>query len=105
MKKVTFASLFLFGLIIYTPAQAQTIVEIAQGDEQFSSLVDSVVAEELVETLSSEGPFTVFAPTNDAFASLPGYAARALAAYPDALGDILLYHVVPGEFMAGDLLG
>jgi transforming growth factor-beta-induced protein len=105
MKKVIFASLFLFGLVIYTPAQAQTIVEIAQGDEQFSSLVGAVVAEELVETLSSEGPFTVFAPTNEAFATLPGYAARALEENPDVLSDILLYHVVPGEFIATDVLG
>ena len=90
---------------MYTPAQAQTVVEIAQGDEQFSSLVDAVVAQDLAETLSGEGPFTVFAPTNEAFTSLPGYAVRLLEENPDALTDILLYHVVPGEFMATDVLG
>ena len=105
MKNIAFTSLFLLGLIVYSPAEAQTIVEVAQSDEQFSSLVDAVVAEELVETLSSEGPFTVFAPTNDAFADLPGYATRVLEENPDALFDVLLYHVVPGEFMATDVLG
>lgn len=105
MKKIAFTGLFLLGLVVYQPAEAQTIVEVAQSDEQFSSLVDAVVAEELVETLSGEGPFTVFAPTDEAFAALPGYAVRVLEESPEALRDILLYHVVPGELMAEDVLG
>lgn len=92
-----------FGFSAAT-ASAQTVVEVAQSDPQFSSLVDAVVAEDLVEILSGEGPFTVFAPTNDAFANLPGYAVAALEANPEALNDILLYHVVPGELMAGNVL-
>jgi len=93
----------VFGLA--TSASAQTIVEVAQGDpDTFSSLVDAVVAQDLAETLSSAGPFTVFAPTNDAFANLPAYVAAVLGNNPDLLTDILLYHVVPGELSAADVL-
>lgn len=103
-----FRSVFVFALLFVaanaTPAHAQTIVDIAAGDENFSSLVDAVVAQDLVDTLNSEGPFTVFAPTNEAFEALPGYIGNALAENPDLLTDILLYHVVPGELFAADVL-
>jgi uncharacterized surface protein with fasciclin (FAS1) repeats len=82
----------------------KTIVEIAQGDENFSALVEAVVAQDLAATLSGAGPFTVFAPTNDAFTALPGYVALALNANPDLLTDILLYHVVAGSLKAEDVL-
>lgn len=81
------------------------IVELAQATESLSTLVAAVVEAELVETLSSEGPFTVFAPTNDAFAALLadlGVTAEELLARDD-LGDILTYHVVAGEAFASDL--
>ncbi|HMA79124.1 MAG TPA: fasciclin domain-containing protein [Candidatus Paceibacterota bacterium] len=91
-------------LIIAAPASAQTIVGVAQSNDDFSSLVDAVVAQDLVDTLNGEGPFTVFAPTNDAFANLPTYVSDVLADEPELLTDILLYHVVPGELMAEDVL-
>jgi uncharacterized surface protein with fasciclin (FAS1) repeats len=101
-------SLFLGGTLalvfVAAPAHAQTIVGVAQSDDNFSALVDAVIAQNLVETLSSEGPFTVFAPTNDAFDALPAYIGNVLESDPDLLGDILTYHVVPGELFAADVL-
>ena len=78
-KSVVF-SFVLAAVVVATPAQADTntIVDIAVGDENFSALVDAVVAEDLAGTLASEGPFTVFAPTNDAFEKLSGFVNRAL---------------------------
>lgn len=92
-------------LVLAAPANAQTIVEVAQSDQNtFSSLVDAVVARDLAGTLSGEGPFTVFAPTNAAFAALPGYVGKAIADNPALLTDVLLYHVVPGELLAAGVL-
>jgi transforming growth factor-beta-induced protein len=87
--------------------EKQTIVEIAVADERFSTLVAAVTAAELVETLSGEGPFTVFAPTNDAFAALPEGTVESLLLPENkqALTDILLYHVVSGKVMAADVVG
>jgi transforming growth factor-beta-induced protein len=84
-----------------------TIVDIAIADERFSTLVTAVVTAELVETLSSEGPFTVFAPTNDAFAALPEGTVESLLQPENKqlLTDILLYHVVAGKVMAADVVG
>ncbi len=86
-----------------TPA---TVVDIALSDENFSTLVAAVEAAGLVETLQGPGPFTVFAPTNDAFNALLeelGVTAEELLARED-LGDILTYHVVPQELLAADVL-
>ena len=76
-----------------------TIVEVAAGNEDFSTLVAAVEAAGLVETLSGEGPFTVFAPTNDAFDALPEGVLDALLLPENeaVLTSILTYHVVPGE--------
>jgi uncharacterized surface protein with fasciclin (FAS1) repeats len=82
-----------------------TIVEIAVADGRFETLVAAVTAADLVETLSSEGPFTVFAPTDDAFAALPAGTVDALLGDIPALTDILLYHVVAGKVMAADVVG
>jgi len=76
-------------------AQAQTIVDIAAGDERFSTLVAAVTAAGLAETLAGPGPFTVYAPVNDAFAALPAGTLDTLLK-PENKGqltDILLYHV------------
>lgn len=84
-----------------------TIVEAAMADESFSTLVAAVDAAGLADTLNSEGPFTVFAPTNDAFSAAfeaLGITAEDLLADTDMLTSILLYHVVPGEVMAADVL-
>ena len=85
--------------------EESNVVELAQATDSLSTLVSAVVAADLVETLSGDGPFTVFAPTNDAFgAALAnlGITADELLARDD-LADILTYHVVAGEVMSGDL--
>ena len=86
-------------------AEPGTIVEVAQGNADFSTLVAAIVAADLAETLSGEGPFTVFAPTNEAFDALPaGELDRLLEpANKDELANILTYHVVEGEVMSSDL--
>lgn len=89
------------------PAPAQeTIVGVAVGNENFSTLVTAVKAAGLVETLSGTGPFTVFAPTNDAFAKLPEGTVGTLVKPENKamLTDILTYHVVSGKVMASDVV-
>ncbi|MCC6001750.1 MAG: fasciclin domain-containing protein [Pararhodobacter sp.] len=81
----------------------QTIVDIAVENGNFTTLVAAVEAAGLVETLSGDGPFTVFAPTDDAFAALPEGTVEALLEDIDTLTAILTYHVVPGAVMSGDL--
>ena len=83
--------------------QAATIVEIAVGDGRFETLVAALQAADLVETLKEPGPFTVFAPTDDAFAKLPEGTVEALLGDIPALTAILLYHVVPGNVTATDV--
>lgn len=87
-------------------AQAGNIVEVAAGDDQFSTLVTAVQAADLVEPLSSEGPFTVFAPTNAAFAALPADTLQALLEpeNQDLLTQVLTYHVVAGELGADSVI-
>jgi transforming growth factor-beta-induced protein len=84
---------------------AKTIVDIAVEDGRFTTLVAAVQAAGLAETLSGEGPFTVFAPTDDAFAALPEGTLDSLLLPENKqqLTDILLYHVVPGKVMASDV--
>lgn len=85
-------------------AEEKTIVDVAVEDGRFTTLVGAVEAAGLVDALTSEGPFTVFAPTDEAFAALPEGALDALVADTDALSDVLLYHVVEGEVLAADVL-
>jgi len=82
-----------------------TIVDVASATEGFSTLVAALSAAELVETLSGEGPFTVFAPTDDAFAALPAGVLDALLLPENkaTLVKILTYHVVSGMVMAADV--
>lgn len=82
-----------------------TLVEIAADNENFTTLVAAVEAAGLVDTLASEGPFTVFAPTNEAFAALPEGTLDFLLQEEnrDMLVSILTYHVVPGKVMSGDV--
>ena len=84
----------------------KTIVEIAAGNESFSTLVAAVKAAGLAETLSGEGPFTVFAPTDEAFAKLPAGTVENLLKpeNKEKLVAILTYHVVPGKVMASDVV-
>lgn len=82
-----------------------TVVEIASSDAQFSILVDAVVKANLVDALNAAGPYTVFAPTNEAFNNL--FSALGVNGIDDLTSDqltpILLYHVVSGEVMASDV--
>jgi transforming growth factor-beta-induced protein len=85
---------------------SNTIVDIAVNDGRFETLVTAVTAAGLAETLSGEGNFTVFAPTDDAFAALPEGTVEALLEDPQgALTNVLLYHVVDGKVMASDVVG
>jgi uncharacterized surface protein with fasciclin (FAS1) repeats len=86
-------------------AMDQDIVDLAIADGRFTTLVAAVEAAGLVDTLKGEGPFTVFAPTDDAFATLPAGTVEGLLADVPALTDILLYHVVSGKVMAADVVG
>lgn len=79
------------------------IVDIAVNTEGFSTLVAAVTAANLVETLKTPGPFTVFAPTDDAFAKLPPGTIQTLVQNPPQLARILTYHVVSGKLMKADL--
>lgn len=81
------------------------IVSIAAGNENFSTLVTALQTAGLVETLQGDGPFTVFAPTNEAFAALPDGTLESLLMEEnrDQLIQVLTYHVVPGKVMSGDL--
>lgn len=82
-----------------------TIVDVAVGAGNFTTLVAAVTAADLVETLSGEGPFTVFAPTDEAFAALPAGVLDALLLPENkaTLAKILTYHVVSGMVMAADV--
>jgi uncharacterized surface protein with fasciclin (FAS1) repeats len=110
MKRIltlTIAALLTSPLIINAVAEkpAETVVGIAAGNKDFSTLVAAVKAAGLVDTLSGDGPFTVFAPTNAAFAKLPeGTVAELLKPENKAkLTAILTYHVVAGKVMAADV--
>ena len=85
-------------------AQDADIVDLAVADGRFTTLVAAVEAAGLVDTLKSEGPFTVFAPTDDAFAALPEGTVEGLLADIPALTDVLTYHVVSGAVMAADVV-
>ncbi len=89
-----------------TPEPPKTIVDIAAGDERFKTLVAAVTAAGLVETLQGEGPFTVFAPTDEAFAKLPAGTVEELLKPENKqkLVDILTYHVIAGKVMAADVV-
>lgn len=89
------------------PQQAATadLVDTAIAAGSFTTLVTAVQAAGLEATLRGPGPFTVFAPTDAAFAALPAGTLEALLADPETLADILLYHVVAGEVLAADVVG
>jgi transforming growth factor-beta-induced protein len=86
---------------VITP-NSKDIVETAMGDARFSTLVEAVKTAGLVSTLQGDGPFTVFAPTNEAFAKVPGLSSLLEPRNRQTLVDILTYHVVPGSVYARD---
>ena len=132
MKKIKiFTALTIFGMITSSNAQneialnameksaksslavisesevnSNTIVGVAASNENFTTLVAAVKAADLVDTLNSDGPFTVFAPTNDAFAKLPEGTVSSLLKPENkgALAGILAYHVVTGKYDAAAII-
>ena len=111
MYKITQAmTIGLFTLAISMFAAAghhgmkKDIVDTAVAAGDFSTLVTAVKAAGLVETLKGEGPFTVFAPTDAAFAKVPTETLNALLADKAALANVLTYHVVAGKVMAADVV-
>merc|ERR1719478_1393003 len=102
MRSVAFLACNLLAVV---EAQDKDIVELAETVTDLSTLVSAVVAADLADTLSSPGPFTVFAPTNDAFAALPSGTLDDLMKPENKgqLADILTYHVLPAQFLVKDL--
>ena len=82
----------------------KTIVEVAVDAGNFTTLVTALKAAGLVDALQGPGPFTVFAPTDAAFAKLPPGTVETLLADPERLASILTYHVVAGKVLAGDIV-
>ncbi len=80
------------------------IIETATSDTNFTTLATALEKADLIETLRGKGPFTVFAPTDEAFAKIPADQMKKLLENPDELRRILLYHVVAGKVMAGDVI-
>lgn len=101
---MTFKATLAAALMVGSAAQANTIVDIAAADERFSTLVAAVTAAGLVETLQGEGPFTVYAPVNDAFAALPEGTVDTLLLpeNKDQLTGVLTYHVDDRKLTASD---
>jgi uncharacterized surface protein with fasciclin (FAS1) repeats len=111
MKKIMTA-VALMGAVAFAPlaAQAQAaptkdIVETAVAAGTFNTLAKALTAAGLIETLKGKGPFTVFAPTDAAFAKLPAATLAALLADKAKLTKVLTYHVVPGKVMAAQVVG
>jgi uncharacterized surface protein with fasciclin (FAS1) repeats len=112
MKRFSFFSVLLASLFLLASGvsadshkvKEMDIVETAVSAENFTTLVAAVQAAGLVEALKGEGPFTVFAPTDDAFAKLPEGTVEALLADKEKLTAVLTYHVVPGKVMAADVV-
>lgn len=101
MKKTLIALALTFGGA--TAALAADIVDTAVKAGSFKTLVAAVQAAGLVDTLKGPGPFTVFAPTDEAFAKVPKATLDALLKDKAALTKVLTYHVVPGKVMAADV--
>lgn len=85
-------------------AAGNTIVDVAVSAGKFNTLATALKAAGLVDTLKGQGPFTVFAPTDEAFAKLPAGTVESLLADKDKLTAILTYHVVSGKVMAADVV-
>ena len=101
MKKTLFAR--IFALCMSASVQAKDIVDTAVGAGTFKTLATALTAAGLIDTLKGKGPFTVFAPTDAAFAKIPKADLDALLKDKAKLTAVLTYHVVPGKVMAADV--
>jgi uncharacterized surface protein with fasciclin (FAS1) repeats len=107
MKKLVFILTTFVALTVTQQATAQkTIVDVAVSNENFSTLVTALKAADLVGALQGDGPFTVFAPTNAAFAKIDKEALGNLLKPENkkALANVLTYHVIPAKLMASDVV-
>jgi uncharacterized surface protein with fasciclin (FAS1) repeats len=107
MKKLIFVFSTVIALTMTSVTNAQkTIVDVAVGNEDFSTLVAALKAADLVGALQAEGPFTVFAPNNAAFGKIDKNTLNSLLQPENkqALTNILTYHVVPSKLMASDVV-
>lgn len=89
---------------VHAGKKEKNIVETALAAGNFTTLATALQAADLVSVLQGEGPFTVFAPTDEAFAKLPEGTVEALLQDKEKLAQVLLYHVVPGNVMASDVV-
>jgi transforming growth factor-beta-induced protein len=109
MRKLTFLTLILAVLLVpnltFAHQEDATIADVLQENEDFSTLVEVLEQAELLETLAGEGPFTVFAPTNEAIEALPEGMLEGIMSSPESLVGVLQYHVVEGAYLAADLEG
>jgi len=107
MMRTAALGLFLGAAALPAAAAEKDIVDTAVGAGSFNTLVAAVEAAGLVETLKGEGPFTVFAPTDAAFAALPEGTVQTLLepGNKDRLVAVLTYHVIPGKVMSADIAG
>lgn len=97
------AALGFAGFTAHAMDHSKDIVDTAVAAGSFTTLVTAVQAAGLVETLKGEGPYTLFAPNDEAFAKIPKADLDALLADKDKLTQVLTYHVVPGKVMAADV--
>ena len=112
MRRIRYTAAIALAAALALPARAhaqadtasRNIVETAVAAGSFNTLATALKAAGLVATLEGKGPFTVFAPTDEAFAKLPEGAVEKLLADTAQLKSVLLYHVVPGRYLAADVV-
>jgi uncharacterized surface protein with fasciclin (FAS1) repeats len=108
LKALAVSAALVLGLGFTTPAPLTTddttIIDVASEAGNFSTLLTAIDAAGLTDVLKGDGPFTVFAPTDEAFAKIPAETLDALLADKEKLTAVLTYHVVPGKVMASDVV-
>lgn len=100
---IALAATATIGSGAFAAGHSMDIIATAEGAGNFTTLLAAVEAAGLTDTLKGDGPFTVFAPTDEAFAALPEGTVEGLLADPEALAKILTYHVIAGKVMSTDL--
>ncbi len=102
--KILFTMMLALSFALSVKASDKNIVEVAVEAGNFNTLATALTEADLVDALKGDGPFTVFAPTDEAFAKLPEGALEGLLNDKEALKQVLLYHVVEGNVMASDVV-
>ena len=108
MRSILLSTLLLCGIVAVMPSaraeDKKDIIDTAVAAGQFKTLAKALTEAELIDTLKGKGPFTVFAPTDAAFAKIPKETLAAILKDKEKLKAILTYHVVPGKVMAADVV-